>query len=223
MEAEENTPQKTESGSSSQKQISQGFKRHIAYKLRIGPILSGKQILDLDRLKALEINSQEVSRINLIANITEKYIQDGEKKYGSITLDDGTGQIKAKVFGEDIEKLSSLNEGSTVLIIGLLKQWNNEVYITPEIIKKKTPQFLLLRKLEVEAETPKQIDRTKLLELKDKILQSIKEAEKTEGIEIDKIIMNLKEPAGIINEEIRRLIEEGLIYEPRPGKLRYLG
>ncbi len=199
------------------------FKRNIAYKMRAGEILAGKPILEADRLKFLEANSKQIVRVNLIANIIDKYIQDGEKKFASLTLDDATGQIKVKTFGDDIEKFSPFLQGDTVLITGLLRSWNNEVYITPEIIKKKSPSYLLIRKLEVEAEMPKTMEKEKLLDLKDKITRMIKESEKDGGINIDKIIMDLKEPAEIINSEIKKLLEDGAIYEPRPGKLRYLG
>ena len=199
------------------------YKRNTAYKLRIGSILAGKPVIENERLKHLETENKQVVRVNIIANITDKFIQDEEKKYGSITLDDATGQIKAKVFGEDIEKFEQLNQGDTVLIIGLVRIWNNELYVTPEIIKKKEPTFLLVRKLETELNKPKTINSEKTAELKDKIIHLIKEAEKDEGIFIDKIIMELHEPPEIINSEIKKLLENGVAYEPRPGKLRYLG
>lgn len=199
------------------------FKRNIAYKFRIGSILSGKPIIENERLRFVEIGEKKIVRVNIIANIIDKFVQEGEKKYGSITLDDASGQIRVKTFGEDIEKFISLSQGDTVMIIGFLRYWGNEIYLTPEIIKKKDPAFLLVRKLELEAEEPKTLDKEKLLELKDKIVQMIKEAEKDNGIEIDSMILKLKEPAEIINKEIKRLLEDGLAYEPRPGKLRYLG
>ena len=200
------------------------FKRNIAYKYRIGTLISGKPMLDEnERLKCVEINSKEIVRTNIIANIIDKYIQDGEKKFASITLDDATGQIKVKTFGDDIKKFSSLNQGDTVLIIGLLRFWNNEVYLTPEIIKKKDPAFLLVRKLELEAEEPKPIAKEKLLVLRDKMLQMIKTEDEKGGVEIEKMILELKESPSTINQEIKKLLEDGMIYEPRPGKLRYLG
>lgn len=198
-------------------------KRNVAYKFRIGNILSGKPILENEKLKHLEIDGRPVVRVNVIANVVDKYLQEGEKKFGSLTIDDGTGQIKGKVFGEDIEKLNLLNQGDTILMIGLLRSWNNEVYITPEIMKKKEPSFLLVRKLEVEFSQPKTLDREKIAELKDKIITMIKQEEAGGGIEIDKIILELKEPPEVINKEIQRLLEDGIAYEPRPGKLRYLG
>jgi hypothetical protein len=201
----------------------QTFKRNVAYKMRIGDIVSGKVNLDGERFKSLEFQNNQVVRVNVIANVIEKFIQDSEKKFGSLTLDDASGQIKLKVFGDEIEKLSVFNQGDTVLIVGLLRVWNNEIYITPEIIKKKEPAYLLIRKLEVDKERPKISDPKQLSALKDKMMEMIKAAEKDGGINMDTLIMELKEPPEIINQEIKRLLEDGMIYEPRPGKIRYLG
>ena len=203
--------------------MEQNFKRNIAHKMKVGAILGAKPFIEGERLRFLELEDKQIVRVNLIANITDKYVQDGEKKFASITLDDATGQIKAKTFGDEIEKFSNLNQGDTVLIIGLVRSWNNEIYITPEIIKKKEPAYLIVRKLEIEAEQPKKMARNELNAVKDNILNEIRLAEKEGGIDIEKIILQLKEPPEIINQEIKKLLEEGLAYEPRPGKLRYLG
>lgn len=200
------------------------YKRNIAYKHKVGSILSGKPIIESERLKSLEIDNKQIARVNIIANVVDKYIQEGEKKFGSITLDDGSGQIKIKTFGEDVdEKFSNLNLGDTILLIGLLRSWNNELYISPEIIKKKDPSYLLLRKLEIESEMPRSMEKPERIVMKDKILSMIKDAEKEQGVDIEKIILELKEHPDLINSEIKHLLEDGVIYEPRPGKLRYLG
>ncbi len=201
----------------------QEFKRNIAYKMRIGDILSGKIILEGERFKFLESGGRQVIRVNVMANVIDKYVQDGEKKFASVTLDDGNGQIKLKAFGDDIEKFSQLNQGDTVMVIGLIRTWNNETYITPEIIKKKEPAYLLVRKLEIEKELPKSIGKEQLTELKDKILQMVKDGEADGGASIEQVILNLKEAPEIINQEIKKLLEDGVVYEPRPGKIRYLG
>lgn len=203
--------------------MAETYKRHVAYKFRIGMLLTGKPVMEGERLKVVEINGKNVVRTNIIANIVDKYVQDGEKKFASLTLDDATGQIKVKSFGDEIEKFSQFNQGDTVLVIGLLRTWNNEIYITPEILKKKDPSYLLLRKLEVEAEMPKTLDMPQLSALKDKILEMVKTAEKDGGVDIERIIMELKERPDLINQEIKKLLEDGVAYEPRPGKLRYLG
>jgi len=199
------------------------FKRNVAYKIKIGSIASGKPIMEGDRLKSLEIEGRNTVRVNIIGNITDKYIQEGEKKFGSITLDDGSGQIKAKSFGDDVDKFNDLNLGDTLVLIGLVRSWNNEIYLTPEIIKKKDPSYLLLRKLEIESNLPKSLDKVQVSVMKDKIIEMVKEAESSGGVDIEKIILALKEHPDAINQEIKRLLEEGMVYEPRPGKLRWLG
>jgi RPA family protein len=204
----------------------QQFKRNVAFKLRIGSILSAQQIMDADRLAHVTsslLPDKTIIRANVIANITDKYIQEGEKQFGSITLDDATGQIKAKVFGDDIKLFQEFSQGDTVLCIGLLRTWNNELYLTPEILKKKDPQFLLIRKLEAEKMEPKTLDTDTKNDLKNQVIELIKKAEENEGIDIDQIIMKTNQSPEHINQEIKLLLEDGQIYEPRPGRLRYLG
>ena len=54
-------------------------------------------------------------------------------------------------------------------------------------------------------------------------MEKIKGAEAAGGIDVDTIIMDVEASPDSINGEIKKLLEEGLIYEPRPGRLRYLG
>ena len=182
----------------------------------------GYSAFDADKFSFIELGDKKISRVNVIANVVDRY-SSVEKSYISLTVDDASGQIRIKIFGDDVNKFSDISQGDTVLIMGLIRVYNDELYITPEIIKKKDPAFLLIRKLELDAEEPKPIDKEKLFELKDKILGMVKEGEKNGGIEIDKIILELKERPDVINKEIKKLLEDGSVYEPRPGKLRYLG
>jgi len=189
--------------------------------------MKGKVILDEEKFKFLEFpetnEEKHVVRVNVIANIIDKFVQDDEKKFASLTLDDASGQIKVKTFGDDIQKFENFSQGDTVMLIGLLRQWNNELYIIPEIIKKRSPQYLMIRKLETDLQKPKEIPKEQITELKDKILTIIKEQEANGGADTEKLILELKSPPETINSEIKKLLEEGIIYEPRPGKVRYLG
>ncbi|MAH03604.1 hypothetical protein CMI39_02345 [Candidatus Pacearchaeota archaeon] len=205
----------------------QQFKRNIAYKFRIGDILIGKPIFDEEKFSFLELGNKKIVRVNIIGNIVDRYDSEGEKKYSFLTLDDGSGQIKLKSFGEDIEKSKNINQGETVIIIGVLRYFNNELYISPEIIKEQDPKYLLVRKLELEKERSKNsppIEKQQIIAIKDKILDLVKNSESEGGIDTDKIIMDLKETSPeMINQEIKKLIEDGIIFEPRPGKVRWLG
>ena len=208
----------------------QQFKRNTAYKLRIGEILVGKPMMNGEKFGFLELGDKKITRVNLLGNIVDKYESQGRedgRKYIFFTLDDGSGQIKLKVFGDDSEKFNDVVQGQTVVVIGLVRYWNNETYIAPEIVKEKDPKYLMLRKLETENSTPAvkgTIEKAQIMAIKDKILTLVKDSEETGGIELDKLIMELREfsPA-MINQEIQKLLEEGIVFEPRPGKIRYLG
>ncbi len=203
------------------------FKRNIAYKFRIGDLLIGKPITDGEKFSFLELGDKKIIRVNIIGNIVDKYESSGERKYVFFTLDDGSGQIKIKCFGDDVNKFKDIIQGQTVLVIGNLRFFNNEVYISPEIMKEQDTKYLLVRKLEIEKEKNKNSNlpaREQIVAIKDKILGIIKDAEKDGGIEIDKIIMDLRETSPeMINQEIKKLLEDGIIFEPRPGKIRWLG
>lgn len=203
------------------------FKRNIAFKLRIGDILVGKPIIANERFTFLELGNKKIIRVNVIANIIDRYDSEGEKKYSFVTADDGSGQIKLKAFGDDIERLKDATQGQTVLITGVLRYFNNEIYISPEIVKPIQTEYLLVRKLEIDkdkAQNAPPIQRDKIIAVKDNILSKIKEAEPNQGIDVDEIIMKVRDTSpDIINQEIKKMLEEGIIFEPRPGRVRYLG
>jgi len=158
-----------------------------------------------------------------LANCVDKFVQDGEKKYATLTIDDASGQIKLKTFGDDIEILKNVTQGDTLQIIGNVREWNGELYIIPEVIKKVDPRWLLVRKLEIQNSRSDISLNTGDSSLKNIVIGKIKEAEKDGGIDTDQIIMDTESSKESVDVEIKKLLEEGLIYEPRPGKLRYLG
>ncbi|MBT7706072.1 hypothetical protein HN747_01355 [archaeon] len=199
-------------------------KRNTAIRLRIGDLLKGRPFMAEGKFLFLELGDQKVSRINILANCVDKFVQDGEKKYASITIDDASGQIRLKSFGEDIEDIQSITQGDTLQIIGNVREWNGELYIIPEIIKAVDPRWLLVRKLEIQNSRAAVADNPEAKnELKDSVMQMIKNAEAEGGVDTDKIIMDIEASPDAINNEIKKLLEEGLVYEPRPGVLRYLG
>ncbi len=218
--------------------MSEQIKRAIAYKLRVGDLSKGNQIIDQSktsdlnkrvnsRLLYLELGDKKIVRVNLIANVVDKFESQGETKFITITLDDGTGQIKARVFSDNFHKFQNVTQGDTILIIGFLRSFNQELYILPEIVRKQEPKYLLIRKLEIEKSIPKPLtnqEKQKIKVFRDEILELIKNSEKDQGIDKEDIIMKFKDTKPeIISQEIIKLIEDGVIYEPSPGMVRYLG
>jgi len=199
-------------------------KRNIAYKLRIGDVLKGVPMMDEGKFLFLELGDRKVVRVNILANCVDKFIQEGEKQFASLTVDDASGQLKLKAFGEEIEPLKEIMQGDTLQMVGNMREWNGELYMIPEIVKKVDPRWLLVRKLEIQnARKDIPAGEGGNNDLKNSIVEKIKKAEAEGGIDIDAIIMDVEASPDLINGEIKKLLEDGLIYEPRPGRLRYLG
>jgi RPA family protein len=159
--------------------------------------------------------------------VIDKFESTGETKFATITVDDGSGQIRARVFSDDLHKFENIVQGDTLTIIGLIRSYNQELYILPEIVKKQDPKYLLIRKLELEKETPKLPTTEEKKEIKshrDDIIDLVKSSEDNEGIEKEEIILKFTNAKpDVLSQEIQKLLEEGIIYEPKPGRVRYLG
>ena len=80
------------------------FQRQTAYKVQIAEILKGKINFEGDRLNNVEIPGKNLLRVNVIANIVEKY-SNPEKQFASLTIDDGSGQIRMKGFSDSFDIL----------------------------------------------------------------------------------------------------------------------
>jgi RPA family protein len=202
------------------------YHRNVAYKYRVGEILLGVPKFNEDKFSHLEIDNKKIIRVNVVGNIVDRYDSQGEKKYTFFTLDDGSGQIKLKTFGDDTEKFKGVSQGQTVVVIGTTRNFNNETYLSPEIIKEQDPKYLLIRKLETQKEKNNTIKepqkKEEITKIEDQIIKLIKDAEDNGGIDKEKIILPGVAPH-VIDQEIKKLLEEGIAFEPRPGKLRYLG
>lgn len=213
-------------------------KRETAHKIRIGDLMKGQPIYDETppepgtqitnpRLLHIALGDKKIVRVNLIANVIDKFESTGETKFATITIDDGSGQIRARVFSDDLHKFENIVQGDTLTVIGLIRSYNQELYILPEIVKKQDPKYLLIRKLELEKDAPKQPTTEEKKEIKshrDDIINLVKSSEDNEGIDKEEIILKFTDAKpDILSQEIQKLLEEGIIYEPKPGRVRYLG
>lgn len=217
-----------------------------AYRFWISQILNSRPIFEEEKFAMLELQEKKVTRVNIMANVVEKY--QGEKPYSSLTIDDASGQMRVKSFERNI--LENVNIGDSVVVIGNLRFFNNEIYIMPDIIRKISPQRIFARKLELgETEEIKQLSRLNQMQAMnaepEKIIQTTEEGtseEKQENKEIietskelilnmirasetvgiEEIIMKTNLPVEEINHVIAELLEQSIIYEPMPSKLRLL-
>jgi len=127
--------------------------RLAAKKVKIDDLVRGKYVAGIrEEMKpgyVITPFGQKISRVNIIATITEKFLSEDEN-YGSLTLDDGTESIRAKVFRDDISLIRNLNIGDMVIVIGRIKEFNGETYVNAEIVNKTTDfNYEQMRKLEI--------------------------------------------------------------------------
>jgi RPA family protein len=129
------------------------IKRMASIKVRIYDIVNGRYFAgSKEDMKASYIITplgEKISRVSLIASITEKFLSD-DGSYSSITIDDGSEAIRVKAFKESVSLFTNVAVGDLVSVIGKVKEYNGEIYINGEVVKKNTdPNMENLRKLEI--------------------------------------------------------------------------
>lgn len=201
-------------------------KRQIAYKARICDILNGGFARGDFSSGYIRVNNVDVSRVNIIATVV--YKPEHTANYGSVIVDDGTGRISLRSFNDGNVFLKS-NIGDVILIIGRVREFNNERYISSEIFKKiNNIDWVNVRKLELSSNTTSNVELknetvthfdmpTKVYE---EVLSLIKKLDDGDGVLVDDVINNYNKNNAEV--AISKLLESGNIFEIRPGKLRVL-
>ena len=227
--------------------------RNTAYKVWVSSLHSGAYVKQEGQWESnyVKINELEVSRVNIIATVVQKY-ENSDTGYYSVTIDDGSDTIRVKAWGEDSKLISGLNVGDMIKIIAKPKEYNNEVYLTPEIVKLVDDQnWLGVRKLELikaygkptkkeflasdynqkqeETSIPEEenllVVKEEKLENTDKrqaILKLIEKLGDDNGIEEERILIEANYAEGEVKEVLQDLLKEGEIYEPKPGRIKLL-
>ena len=228
-------------------------KRQLAIKAQIKDIVDGEYVKQEGWNPNYILNNNiKISRVNLISTIISK-----NPELNKLTLDDGTGSVSLRSF-EDID-LETVDVGDTILVIGRPREYNNEKYIMPEIIKKiKDKKWIEVRKKEiildkiknkpdslannlteeenkVDEETQEKTKKDKItiqennndqivdekdIDIYQKIINTIKEFDKGKGADFDEVLEQIKEKDS--EDIINTLIEQGEIFEIKPGKLKIL-
>lgn len=103
--------------------------------------------------RILSPHGVEMRRVVVVGLITEHFVReaDGDKqRYESITVDDGSGVIRLKVWGErGSNLLKSDQEGTLVLVVGKVEKYGDEIHIDPELVKEViNPNVMSLHLLE---------------------------------------------------------------------------
>jgi len=125
-------------------------KRMTAIKARIKSITSGKYAAAQGFTPGYVLTTlgQRLSRVRVLATVVDKFVSEN-KRFASITLDDGSDTIRCKMFNATAI-FDGIETGTTVDVFGKVKEYQDEVYIIPEVIKvAEDPNWELLRELEL--------------------------------------------------------------------------
>jgi hypothetical protein len=122
--------------------------RQVAMKVRLSDLTDGKYVRVEGQWEPNFIQTSDgrkFSRVNIIAVVASEPVPD--MNFNSFIIDDGTARVPVRIFGESDVKVKL---GDVVLVIGRPREFNQQVYIVPEIIKEiRNNKWIEYRKLEL--------------------------------------------------------------------------
>ena len=195
-------------------------KRQVAVKTRISTLLSSEFVKKEGWEPSYILNGEvKISRANLIATVVSK---EGEPM-NNLVIDDGSGRISVRSF-DDEEFGQHINIGEVVLLIGRPREYGTERYFLGEVIKKvDNKDWIRVRELELKYEKPPE----PVEEIKEKpsnvitsVIELIRELDQGEGADYEEVL-NKAENAEA-DKAIKNLLEQGEVFEIKPGKLKIL-
>ena len=199
-------------------------KRQISYKTMIYSILNGNFAKGDSSAGYVKINGVDVSRVNVMANLV--YKTEGTN-YSSAIIDDGSGKISLRSF-ENISPFAKIDVGDAILVIGKVREFNEEKYLVPEIIKKiDNIAWIKVRRFELKGYINQKTEingvESDIFEedvLGNDIYQLIKKLDRGEGVSIEDLVNNHKNYD--VEKIVDRLLQNGDVFEINPGRIKVL-
>jgi RPA family protein len=106
---------------------------------RVCDLVSGRFIQgDKETMRANTVVTsfgEKVSRVKLVGTVVDRFNSD-DGRFASLTIDDGTGVIRARVFGSDSKMIEGFFPGDLVAVGGKVKRYNDENYVAPEYVRR---------------------------------------------------------------------------------------
>jgi len=126
------------------------MQRQTAFKVWISDLVGKEFIIDESEqnFSYVLINDNKVSRVNIMATVIEKYNNE-DNTYAVVVLDDSSGTIRIKFWREDTALITSVNVGDIINVIGRVRNYQDEIYVTPTIVKKLDSTWFTVRKAEL--------------------------------------------------------------------------
>lgn len=220
--------------------------RQVAYKVNVKDILDSRYVKEDGWLpNYIEMKGKKVSRANILGVIVSLDSPDADSSFTSYILDDGTGRIPLRFF----ESHQQVSVGDIVTVIGRPREFGSDRYIVPEIIKITDAAWVKLRRMELAFEKNRSAQRmpdesrsqpdvssseggldVETEEIADdvvdetspvsRIMGCIKELDGGAGVAFEDI--SVKSGVDDAEQYIQRLLEQGDIFEVKPGRYKIL-
>ncbi|MBI3033976.1 hypothetical protein HYY72_02355 [Candidatus Woesearchaeota archaeon] len=201
--------------------------RQIAYRIAISRLLGGRLVEGSDESPSyVAISDRQISRVNIIGTVITKSAEGQD-----FLVDDGTGTVRLRGFGS---KIMSFDVSDIINVIGRVRFYNQELYISIEIASKADEKLMKLRALELEMnallerESPDITEGEQAIEEEDfsaaiQLRELIRELDRSnEGKGADIMEVARKSSLSDAEEQIMSLIQLGEVFEIRPGRLKVL-
>ncbi len=207
--------------------------RHTAYFARINELQEGVYSPgDENNPSSVFIAKRQlrVARVNLLGFVIS--IDDENPGYEEFVIDDGSGNIAVRNF-DTTKRLEKPEVGKLLNVIGRVREYGNQRYILPEIVKiVEDKRFMEMRYLELGFMlTPKSKEMMQEQEIvkeeeidetspNQKVFELIKGLDSGKGVDIQE----LKQKSGLaeIDKILQMLIETGEIFKISPERVKAL-
>ncbi|MEE8401710.1 MAG: OB-fold nucleic acid binding domain-containing protein [Candidatus Hydrothermarchaeaceae archaeon] len=198
-------------------------------KVRIKDITSGKFKKEGSEWESYLLTplNEKAARVRVLATVVSKFVSDNGK-YANISLDDATDTITSRAFDDSVKLIESTKEGDIVDVIGRVKEYKDEKYISAESVSQIVdPNWELVRKLELALKIKELGGATSSTGEEDSsknpkliVIRHIEEFDNGDGVKY----VRLLNETGFNDEKLEKilteLMEEGDIYEPKIGKFK---
>ncbi len=180
-------------------------KRLTAMKAGLSELSSGKWVKKggFESSYVITPLGRRLSRVRALGLIVDKWASD-DGNYATLTIDDGTDTARCKVF-VNVDMFNGLAAGDLVDVIGKLREWQGEVYVAPETVRKVPADWETLRMLELKDAYRKQrqlITKVKELQKQTSDLNELKTLATKLGLNMDAVTAILEaQELNIVEQE----------------------
>jgi RPA family protein len=173
---------------------------------------------------------EKTSRVRVLGTVVDKAV---DERLCFLFLDDETGVISLRAWGEEAKELEKYELGDLLDVIGKVREFSGEIYLQPELIMRvEDPNQETLRLLEIvrarkkmlaagALPVPKETAQVQVVPSIEKEVESaIRRLDRGGGVTVEEVAAELKIPKEEAWEGIRLLLALGTAYEFKEGRYK---